>query len=152
MADTSASSAAAVNGSPSFTRAAGASSADGDRFVAGDLDARDPVLGAAGDGEGDDQVIALGLAGEVCRRIAVALTLPERLDALGRVLEQILVGRSLARDRHQLVAAIAGQRIAAELHADPRTGLDDERQRHLVIDVIELRRHRHPRLVVARCA
>ena len=53
-------------------------------------------------------------------RVAVALRAQVLLDPVARVLEQILVDRAFALDRHELGAAVGRQRIAGEHDAHVR--------------------------------
>src|SRR5207253_1300337 len=75
----------------------------------------------------DDELRVALLARMRRLRLAIAEVAQIVLDSVGRVLEQVLVDRSLAFDRHELVAPIARQWIAGEDDADVRTRIDGER-------------------------
>ena len=90
------------------------------RGVPGHPHAGHLVARPAIDREGDDDLVVLWHAVVVHARIAPALALEERLDGARRVLEQIFVGRRLGADRHQPLAIVVVERVAAECHADLR--------------------------------
>jgi hypothetical protein len=101
---------------------------DRNRRGTGNLVLGDPKQPAAVDRKRHFQLAVL-LDPRVRRpRIAIALSPEELLDAVGRVLEQILVHRTLALDRHEFLALVRRQRIeAGDRHLRARR----HRQRHM---------------------
>ena len=124
----------------------------GDVRVARDLEFRHAVLRAAPDRERDDELRVALLARMRRLRLAIAEVAQIVLDSVGRVLEQVLVDRSLAFDRHELVAPITRQWIAGEDDADVRTRIDGERDVGDAVLVGELNRGGDLGFVVAALA
>ena len=150
IADTSACEAGAVERLAGAPRAARLERQRREELVALQRHRGQAVARAALDREGDDQLAVVLHALMRDPGVAVALRAQIVADPVARVLEQILVGRSFARDGHQLVAHVAGQRIAGEHDADARALHRVERQVDDAILVGEARQGGEPRLVDSR--
>ena len=96
-----------------------------------DQDAPGAELRAARDGEDHRQAVVAGRALVVGAGVAIALCAQMLADAVGRVLQQVLVHRPLALDRHQLAAQPRRQRIALEDDRDQGAAVDVDEQRRL---------------------
>ena len=79
-------------------------------------------------GERDHQLRVRLLAGMRRRRVPIALRSQVLFDAVARVLEQILVHRPFALDRHELDASVRRQRVPREHDAHARARRHRQRQ------------------------
>ena len=97
-----------------LSRRRGSSSADGITALPEHLDVGHAALRTALHVERDPQFTGRLFTGMRRGRVAIALAAQVFLDRIAGVFEQILVGRSFAGNRHQIVATILRQRVAPE--------------------------------------
>ena len=121
----------------------------GEVNVAGQLDARDAVEGTTLHGERHEELAVHFFTLVRRRRIPIPLRAEVLFDPVRRVLQQVLVGRSISFDRHELIATFGRQRIALEDHPHQRADGDGDRQVDRAVIVGEGGRDARPRPVIA---